>query len=61
MKHLVGSVLGVLVVLLSLWGGGWLLQAFPPGSGYNFAAFATVLITFVVGVGTIAYNVMRLE
>jgi hypothetical protein len=50
MKHPERLVVAVLLILLSFWGGAWLLEIFPTGP-YNAASFFTSVLLFVSGIG----------
>ncbi len=42
-------ITGCLVLIGSLWFGGWITSLFPYGSAYAFAAFATALSMTIGG------------
>lgn len=44
-------LLGLVLVMASLWGGSWLLYINP--DQYNFASFSTACILFILGLACI--------
>jgi hypothetical protein len=60
MKEIFLCVFGFIVLMISLWGGSWLMNEFPYGSEYNFAAFITSLIVFCAGCGLIGIGANRI-
>lgn len=50
-------LIGVIICLSGLWGGGFLMEQFPRGSGYNFSAFCTGIFIFIIGTGLCIYGI----
>lgn len=61
MKYLLLVFIGVVIFNIGLWGGSWLLNYFPKGSGYTFASFTSALITCAAGVALIIYALHNLK
>lgn len=52
-------VLGIILLLIGLWGGSYLLERFPYESNYNFASWTTGLFTCILGIILVGLGIDR--